>query len=197
MAKMVGICLESPLGGSPNLNTILLDPLQNVSTSWELDPSPPDSTRATGRLSTSRACTVDDRRRLPRSIGLNPLENKFYHQARTEAEQRMVMRNDLRNDLRDGGRNGTTPAQPPVHRAQMINTMKINPSSKSRWKLIIIECNVRSPYVFLTLKPPTYYYCIAHFSFQYYTYDTHSIVPFSFFFFSFSLAPMSISHELV
>ena len=37
MAKMVGICLESPLGGSPNLNTILLDPLQNVSTSWELD----------------------------------------------------------------------------------------------------------------------------------------------------------------
>ena len=62
-----------------------------------------------------------------------------------------------------------------------INTMKINPSSKSRWKLIIIECNVRSPYVFLTLKPPTYYYCIAHFSFQYYTYDTHSIVPFSFF----------------
>ena len=61
-----------------------------------------------------------------------------------------------------------------------INTMKINPSSKSRWKLIIIECNVRSPYVFLTLKPPTYYYCIAHFSFQYYTYDTHSIVPFSF-----------------
>ena len=47
-----------------------------------------------------------------------PLENKFYHQARTEAEQRMVMRNDLRNDLRDGGGNGTTPAQPPVHRAQ-------------------------------------------------------------------------------
>ena len=32
MAKMVGICLASPLGGGPNLNTILLDPLQNVST---------------------------------------------------------------------------------------------------------------------------------------------------------------------
>ena len=47
-----------------------------------------------------------------------PLENKFYHQARTEAEHRMIMRNDLRNDLRDGGGNGTTPAQPPVHRAQ-------------------------------------------------------------------------------
>ena len=30
----------------------------------------------------------------------------------------MVMRNELRNDLRDGGGNGTTPAQPPVHRAQ-------------------------------------------------------------------------------
>ena len=57
MAKMVGICLESPLGGSPNLNTILLDPLQNVSTLqgkeglvcreatglialWSLDPQP-------------------------------------------------------------------------------------------------------------------------------------------------------------
>ena len=57
MAKMVGICLESPLGGSPNLNTILLDPLQNVSTLqgkkglvcreatglialWSLDPKP-------------------------------------------------------------------------------------------------------------------------------------------------------------
>ena len=43
-----------------------------------------------------------------------PLENKFYHQARTEAEHRMIMR----NDLRDGGGNGITPAQPPVHRAQ-------------------------------------------------------------------------------
>ena len=32
MAKMVGICLATPLGGSPNLNTILLDPLQKVST---------------------------------------------------------------------------------------------------------------------------------------------------------------------
>ena len=47
---------------------------------------------------------------------------------------------------------------------KMINTMKINPSSKSRWKLIIIECNVRSPYVFLILKP-THHYRIAHFSF--------------------------------
>ena len=109
MEKMVGICLEAPLGGSPNLNTILLDPLQNVSTSWEIDPSPPDSTRACGETTAPPAT---------RSIGLTPLENKFYHQARTEAEQRMVMRNDLRNDLRDGGGNGTTPAQPPVHRAQ-------------------------------------------------------------------------------
>ena len=52
-----GICLASPLGGGPNLNTILLDPLQNVSTLqgkeglvcreatglialWSLDPKP-------------------------------------------------------------------------------------------------------------------------------------------------------------
>ena len=57
MAKMVGICSASPLGGGPYLNTILLDPLQNVSTLqgkkglvyreatglialWSLDPKP-------------------------------------------------------------------------------------------------------------------------------------------------------------
>ena len=33
MAKMVVICLESPLGGGQYLNTILLDPLQNKASS--------------------------------------------------------------------------------------------------------------------------------------------------------------------
>ena len=71
-----------------------------------------------------------------------PLENKFYHQARTEAEQRMVMRNDLRNDLRDGGGNGTTPAQPPVHRAQRPEPPGYKKNDQQNENQTIIEAEV-------------------------------------------------------
>ena len=84
MAKMVVICLESPLGGGQYLNTILLDPLQNKASSKRPASSRPQA------LVENRA--TNDAPVLPRSIGLTSMENKFYHQARSEAEHKMAMR---------------------------------------------------------------------------------------------------------
>ena len=67
-----------------------------------------------------------------------PLENKFYHQARQEAEQRMVMR----NDLRDGGGNGNSPAQPPVHRAQRPEPPGFKKNDQQNENQTIIEAEV-------------------------------------------------------
>ena len=69
----------------------------------------------------------------------------------------------------------------PVSRELKTNQPTLHTPSRSKLIVIsklIVKCKIS--FYLLTLKP-TYYYCIAHFSFQYYTYDTHSIVPFSFF----------------
>ena len=67
-----------------------------------------------------------------------PLENKFYHQARQEAEQRMI----IRNDLRDGGGNGNSPAQPPVHRGQRPEPPGFNKNDQQKENQTIIEAEV-------------------------------------------------------
>ena len=84
--------------------------------------------------------------------------------ARSEAEHRMAMR--------AAGATGITPPPKPAPPGfKRIENQPTDAPHTSTSKLIVIsklivKCKIS--FYLLTLKP-TYYYCIAHFSFQYYT----------------------------